>query len=332
MSLFVRGNHGKTHRPRRYTSIPVPEVHRYSLDDQHDLGVPYMLLTYLEGTLAYNVQLSDEQTYYVQQQIISIMLELADQRFERIGNLVMDDNDFFCIGKEMETNQGPFTTAEQYYHALGSHRFHTFADRYLTDNLAAEKRRGIELPCMFDKLMPIFTDCARDCGPFGLTNTDLGFHNIILDATCKIIGMIDCDNIIAAPVYTVAQIPALMGVRRTPPGLIVGNGKFGSLWRKSVARFERFYEQFKIAEAHYGKGTPIADAMTSDAARLVEGLEVYGLMSTDLIELWARSYLYIYYRRLIGKQMVLRQAHLILITPRRISCSGVLRSRHFSKR
>jgi len=37
---------------RAKTSIPVPEVHSYSVDPTNDVGAPYILMDYIYGTVA----------------------------------------------------------------------------------------------------------------------------------------------------------------------------------------------------------------------------------------------------------------------------------------
>ncbi|MCJ1244681.1 hypothetical protein MMC30_001880 [Trapelia coarctata] len=297
-----------------HTSIPVPEVHGYNAETDADIGAPYMLLTYIHGTRAYDFGLDVEQSRYVQRQMIEIMLELASHKFDRIGSLVRDESGDFAIGKDMETNQGPFTTAGEYYAAFSTQYFHLFADHDFENNLDAERCSGLHLPFMFNSFMQIFTDCANDHGPFSLTNTDLGDHNIILDAECNIVGLIDCDNIIAAPIHVVAQIPSISGTDIPPPGLATRNpyatltyedGAIGSAW---------FAGEFKAAEGRRDQNTPISDAMLSDPARLFEGLCHYGHKQIDMTNEWARSYMYIYYRRLRGGAgaRVFSEAHIFL--------------------
>jgi len=182
-----------------------------------------MLLTYIHGTIADDFGLSDEQNRYVQLQMIEMMLELASHKFDCIGSLMKDESGKFCIGKDMETNQGPFTTAGEYYAVLSTGYFHLFTDHHFEDNLDARRCTGLHISFMFSSFMQMFTDCAKDQGPFSLTNTDFGYNNIILDEECKIISLIDCDNIIAAPIHVVAQIPSVSGTKLPPPGLETRN-------------------------------------------------------------------------------------------------------------
>ncbi|OAX80849.1 hypothetical protein ACJ72_04811 [Emergomyces africanus] len=79
------------------TTIPIPHLHGYSITgDNTVLGLPFMLLEYVEGkTLAgvvlHKLEKSTREYFYFQ--LAGIYLQLYHQQFDRIGALTLDEND-----------------------------------------------------------------------------------------------------------------------------------------------------------------------------------------------------------------------------------------------
>ena len=297
---------------RCHTTIPVPEVHAFNALVDNDIGAPYMLLTYIHGTVADEIEGIElatdvEGTRHVLTQLANIMVELATCKFDRIGSIFANANGNFEIGPLLETDGGPYFTAQEYYQAVSEHRFHYYARESFANNQEAKRAGGLHLPVLFNNFMPIFTNSKVDKGPFSLTNTDFGSHNVLVDKQLNIIGLIDCDNIFAAPVHVVAQMPSAGCMSSGLPGLKLRRpvaqevAAEGQLWR------ERFVPMVAAAEKNFGAGTPIADAMTSDAAWLVKGIENYQHHQTSRLVEWTSCYWYLYYRHILGKASCLIQ-------------------------
>ena len=100
---------------REHTSIPVPEIYAYSADVDQDIGSAFILLEYLHGTIALDFDLDEDKLRKVHEQLASIQSELAMHKFDKIGSLVLDDAGNYSIGTDIETNEGPYRTAEEYY-------------------------------------------------------------------------------------------------------------------------------------------------------------------------------------------------------------------------
>lgn len=72
---------------------------------------------------------------------------------------------------------------------------------------------GLNTQCSFALLL-LFKElvrryCSNDTGPFSLTTRYFGFHNVLVDDSYSIIGVIDFDGIMAALKEVVGQFPAL---------------------------------------------------------------------------------------------------------------------------
>ena len=165
-----------------------------------------------------------EQDVRFRQQMVDIHVQLASLTFDRIGSLrESHDNpgDLF-IGSEIETGEGPWGTAQQYYSAVARHRLQ------VAEHDAEPQARDCDffnLPHRFCELMPLLQ--SRDTGPYGLANRDFGAYNVLVDDDSNIIGLIDFDGVIASPVELVAQMSLFTGLERPIPGF-VETGEFAS--------------------------------------------------------------------------------------------------------
>ena len=259
-----------------------------------------MLLDYIHGTAAVHCALNDEQSLRVLGQLADVIVELASHKFDKIGALYITGTGEFDIGKDLETGGGPYGTAQEYYSAVSKHRFQHYANNYFWTNLDAKRDAGSHLPSLFNQMMDILTDCSTDQGPFSLTNTDIGFHNILIDQNLNIVGLIDCDTVKAAPIHVLAQYPDFCDMLVAKPGLATTKPMAKKVLAEGTILFSKFVEMIANAERHIGGETPIAKAMTSDGARLFEGLQSYmGLQSWVNVN-WIESYWYMYYRALRG--------------------------------
>ena len=259
-----------------------------------DIGSRFMLLEYLHGTIASDFNLDDDQLGHVHRQLAAIIIELSMHEFDKIGSLVLDDSGDFSIGTDIETDMGPFDTGSEFYSAISKHRFRSVTEHMLDDNLEAEQcQENLYLPFAFNNLMPMFTDCADDHGPFSLTNPDLGFHNIVLDGNLDIVGVIDCDMVLAAPIHVVAQVSGLAELDRPPPGFRTRDEEAREWYEKGTEDFNKFVEMLKAAEERFECGNIVSQAFVSDAATLYTGLNHYSGGGGDL-EIWHQSYLYMY--------------------------------------
>ena len=291
---------------RRYTTIPVPEVHAFNARINTEVGPPYMLLTYIHGTVADDIEdielaTDKEGTRHLLNQMAKIMVELATCKFDRIGSILTNANGDFEIRPLLETDGGPYHTAQDYYQAISEHRFHFYADRCFANNQEATRRGGTHLPFLFNNFMPMFTNSRADKGPFSLTNTDFGPHNVLVDEKLNIVGLIDCDNIIAAPIHVVAQIPSAGFMSPGLPGWKLRRPIAQKVAAEGQLWLEQFIPMVAAAEKKVGAGTPIADAMTSDAAWLVKGLEAYQHHQSWRQVDWVNCYWYLYYRHIRGE-------------------------------
>ena len=128
-----------------------------------------------------------------------IQAKLSRVRMGKIGSIFKSPGGY---GPDVETNQGPFKNPKEYYNAVASQRDERCSlQRHREEGLDAG-----DLPILFHTYINTISD---DYGEedFGLANRDLSPHNLIVDDEFKVLGMIDLDFVIFAPLHVVANLP-----------------------------------------------------------------------------------------------------------------------------
>jgi hypothetical protein len=120
----------------------MPKVHDYSLGKQNGLGAPYIIMDYVDGLVATELQKQKgckpdmfgtaEQDERFRRQMAAIQTELALCRFDQIGCLVYDEQSKeFGIGPELETGKGPWNSSLEYFKDAADHAWMTdMLDRF----------------------------------------------------------------------------------------------------------------------------------------------------------------------------------------------------------
>ncbi|KAI9748398.1 MAG: hypothetical protein M4579_007235 [Chaenotheca gracillima] len=210
---------------RARTSIPVPTVHDWSLDKTNEIGAPYILMDYIDGTTANDLQDAKEcenesfgtpeQDRNFRKQMAGIQVELASLKFDKIGSLYQDEESLeFYIGPDLDTRKGPWESSTSYYADLAEN---AMKECVAQGKPALQERPSFAIPVLFTHLMSLYGDASNVKGPFGLANLDMGAHNLLVDDDFEIIGVIDFDGLMAAPIELIAQFPGLTSLDREMP-------------------------------------------------------------------------------------------------------------------
>ena len=119
---------------------------------------------------------------------------------------------------------------------------------------------------------------------------------MLVDDDYNIIGFIDFDGVIAAPIELVAQLPLFSGLERPIPGFV----ETGEFALKRIERTKHKVSQCiefvrgANAEAEVTVGLAAAgglpDAMVSDAASAVQGMNAYGQHQAFVNDRWMAAY------------------------------------------
>ena len=161
-------------------------------------------MDYIPGKLAQEQlgKATPEQDTYLLEQMAGIQVKLANVRMGKIGS-IFESSDGYVVGPDVETNRGPFTSPKEYYDAVATQRNRRCSLQRARDS---DKLDAGDLPLFFSIcISAIPHDYVEE--DFGLANRDLGLHNLIIDKEFKVVGLIDLDFIISAPLHVVANLP-----------------------------------------------------------------------------------------------------------------------------
>lgn len=260
-------------------------------------------MEYLHGTVASELRALRECEPYVfgtaeqdarfWHQMAFIHVQLANTTHDKIGSLHQDE-DSLVIGPELVTGKGPWTTSEDFYSTLAHHRLKAAEQ----DAGAEVRNKPSELPYDFRNLMKniLVHGEAQTKGPFVMANRDFGAHNVLVDNEFNIVGLIDFDGCMFAPIEVAAQFPLYMGLQRPVPGHVETRELALKLIEKQRHLIPRYVELVRAITTELERSTgaesasSLADALVGDAATVVQGLNEYGQHQDFVNDSWMAAY------------------------------------------
>ncbi|KAJ4528071.1 hypothetical protein HRR83_000822 [Exophiala dermatitidis] len=284
------------------TCIPIPKIYGYSVDANNEVGAPYILMDYINGSVATELRMAKNcdvglfgtfhQDRKFREQMARIQVTLSSFEFDRIGSLYQDEitSEFF-IGPDAETGKGPWMSSMDYYADLANH---ALQDCVANAGADVQTSWSFAVPVLFKHLISFHGHDITSEGPFKLTNRDFGAHNLLVNNDFEIIGVIDLDGVMAAPIDMVAQYPQLSGLAREPPGHIETRPLAIDRIARTTPKFEEYKNFVETTEAELDpkeKGKPtIANLLLSDAASIVQGLLCYAGHQKFVNDKWMEAY------------------------------------------
>ncbi|KAK4554759.1 hypothetical protein LTR86_008261 [Recurvomyces mirabilis] len=289
---------------KEHTTIPLPEVFSYDFDPKNEVEAPYIFMSYIHGNVASELRMdrgcamdkfgTPSQDEKFRRQMADIQAQLARLSFDRIGSIYQADNGTYEIGPEIETGQGPWGTAENYWTAWSDH----VAQVARTDaKQEVQQDPSFDIPALFKELIGLYSQPSQT--RFGLVNRDFGAHNVLVDDTFNIIGVIDFDGVMTAPIERVAQVPCDMNLDPPPPGHVDTRPAAIERIERSLPLIAQYVEMMKMAvkettdgesESAAISGSNVADALLSDGARIVQGLIRFCSHQTFVNQPWLVAY------------------------------------------
>lgn len=260
-------------------------------------------MDYIHGTVATELRDTNEyegglfgtpdQDRAFRTQMAEIQATLSSFKFHEIGSLYYDEktSEFF-IGPETETGKGPWNSALEYYDDLSNHALQVCVHQAAPD---VQKASSFANPILFRHLMSLYRQQKSEKESFSLVNRDFGAHNLLVDEKFQIVGVIDFDGVMAAPIEVVAQYPVLTGLNREPPGCVETRPAAIDRIERTKPKLKEYKELLAAAESKLGnneKGaTPVADLLLSDAASVFQGLLRYQGHQVFVNDQWMEAYL-----------------------------------------
>ncbi|OAA79292.1 Protein kinase-like domain protein [Akanthomyces lecanii RCEF 1005] len=272
--------------------IPVPEVHAYSFSARNEVGAPFILMNYIHGNVASELREqrdcdnglfgNPEQDRKFREQMARIQATVSSFQFPKISSIYYnEDIDYFYIGPELQTGRGPWTSSAEYYDDLALHLPKSTSE----DSL--RQRRSFMVPSILSFLLRVYGE-EKD-GPFRLANRDFGTHNIIVDGHFDIVGVIDFDGVMAAPLEVVAQYPADCSLDLQAPGGVETLPLALEPFAENLPKLEAYKEILAKCEGGAGGNVKVADRLGCTAARAYEGMVDYQSQQDFVIDKWMKS-------------------------------------------
>jgi hypothetical protein len=178
------------------------------------------------------------------------------------------ETDDFYIGPELQTGKGPWTSSTEYYDDLVCHLLESAIMRG-----DVKKSQSLMVPSILNNPMRI--NGERRPGPFQLTNRDFGAHNILVNDDCDIVGVIDLDIVMAAPLEIVAQYPTFSFLDVEPPGAVYSHPAAIERVRRTAPRLQQYKDLLGTWESQGEDGTKVADRLGSTSASIYRGMAAY---------------------------------------------------------
>lgn len=199
------------------TSIPVPLVIAYDSSLDNAVGAPYIIMEYIYGNAAGEMREikesalsfygTPEQDRKFRRQVAQIQATISSFTFPHIGSLYVNDQGEFAVGPDVVTGLGPWSNSADYYADVVSHIYETLPRDERRDEVVDST--ALFVPSALSYLARVHGH--EPTGPFRLVNNDFGTHNILVNEDFDVVGVIDFDGVMAAPIGVVAQYPLFIG-------------------------------------------------------------------------------------------------------------------------
>ena len=191
---------------RAHTSIPIPRVIHHCVEvDSGGVGSPYMIMTKVDGVTLYSIwdDMEDSKREIVLRQVVDILLELASQRFDKVGMLFQQEghtdtkNSWYImpyIGPSTPDDKAlskTFTSVVDYWLAFSNAKLKTVCDRRFGQST---KIFEYNTRWFLRSLIPSLYDPSLDIAGFPLFPGDFHSQNIMIvdaDTSPRISAVID---------------------------------------------------------------------------------------------------------------------------------------------
>ena len=208
-----------------HTSIPVPRVIHHSVDvDSGGVGSPYMIMTKVDGVPLSSIwdDMEDSKREIVLRQAVDILLELASQRFDKIGMLFQQENStdpknswyimpyFGPSTPDDTTLSKTFTSAIDYWLAFTNAKLKTIYDTEFGHFNKIFDYSGI---WFLRSLIPSLYDPSLDVAGFPLSPGDFQSPNIMIvdaDTSPRISAVIDWELSCTEGTSSFSQYPLFL--------------------------------------------------------------------------------------------------------------------------
>ena len=255
-----------------------------------------MLIEYIHGTTASELRQhlkcppgsfgTPAQDAKFRKQMAKIHAEILSFKFDKIGSLYYSEkSDAFYIGPEANMGLGPWKSSREFYADLSDHLLR----KMLTvGSPMAKESPSFVLPLVLARLMRIYGEEAD--GPFRLVNGDFGPHNILVDGEFNIVGVVDFDAVMAAPLEAAAQYPVFSSMDLDPPGVPITKQAVLERIERTRPLMERYKANLSSYEAGNEHGlSPVGSRLMSTSSHIWVAFQRYEHLLKGENEIWFAS-------------------------------------------
>ena len=256
-----------------------------------EVGAPFVLFEHVGETTANELRVlrngnesnmygTREQDRKFRQKLAQIQAELATFTFGSIGSLTCHERSLsweettqnYFIGPELRTGKGPWTCSTEYFKDLANHELSACKDSGMRNVIS---RPSHLLPREFRHLMELYScECPPASQKYHLMDQKLGADNLLVDEDFNIVGFLEWDGIMAAPIQQVVQYPRKTGFSMPPPGK--KHVDMRDIERLMFTEKRRAEYLTMLKRAEQGGAVKISDDMHMVGATIMQGLVRYG--------------------------------------------------------
>ncbi|KAF9456883.1 kinase-like domain-containing protein [Collybia nuda] len=191
------------------TNIPIPHILEYSTSTEN-IGTPYILMSKAEGVPLSSVwnDMEDEKRESVLKQVVNILLDLSEQRFDKMGSLFRGETGWE-IRSESEISEDALDTST---FADGLSYWIAFANAHLKrirdQNFGKHAKEYEYAQAWFMRsVAPQLYDPADDIGGLPLCPGDFHSQNILVNDDLHITAILDWEGSATSSIGTFAIYP-----------------------------------------------------------------------------------------------------------------------------
>jgi isoamyl acetate esterase len=260
---------------RANSTIPVPDVYGYNLEQDNQFGAPYVFLQALPGRILKPLPLlEDEIRPRVYQQVASIIVQISQlPPWSQIG-LIQDTPTSSTSRFTISNMSLPIPNLANLPAPSSAHSYFDIA----MDKFSERKREEgnldkIAVACLYRKAIPRFLSPELfNCPEFPLCHADFSNCNLLFDDDYNITGVIDWTWAQSRPWELLACFPHELSVKQWPTM---------SLYKESRSLF---LEKLEEEEKQRDPDIPLTRYMGSVAGRILELVQDYqAIMDSDWI-------------------------------------------------
>ncbi|KAL4931868.1 phosphotransferase family protein [Aspergillus undulatus] len=207
---------------RARTSVPIPKIFGYKVDDDNIARAAFTLMEFLPGCSAmdadggYEVhrgQVPRERIETFFAEVARIQVEITSVRMPKIGTITRRADGSFDVGPLPKLG-GPFSTATDFFKAWAKYVKFPSTENDIRSRMSSGPVEEIlssihTFPSLLHEIAGNIS--ANDTGPFPVYHPDFYHSNIIVNPSFEVLGVIDWEGTCTVP-WEMVEPPLFLGI------------------------------------------------------------------------------------------------------------------------